>query len=116
MGISLQPVPEEMTRVVNIMCNDCERRDENRRWHFLGVRCNGCMSFNTNVEHIVLHGRDAAVFLGRLEANNANAVGVPASIVTQGGASNNDLMDEDMPSAQETSSGSSHDTNPFPPF
>ena len=30
MSISLQPVPEEMVQVVNMICNDCEKRDENR--------------------------------------------------------------------------------------
>ncbi|EEC45936.1 predicted protein, partial [Phaeodactylum tricornutum CCAP 1055/1] len=47
MGIALQPVPPEMARIVNIVCNDCENRDHTRRWHFLGVRCHTCMSFNT---------------------------------------------------------------------
>jgi len=60
MGISLQPVPPEMARVVTIMCNDCEERDENRQWHFLGVQCRKCTSFNTNVEKITLMGREAA--------------------------------------------------------
>jgi len=64
MGIALQPVPPEMARVVSIVCNDCEVRDENRRWHFLGVQCNECGSFNTTVERTTLMGREAAVFLG----------------------------------------------------
>jgi RING finger/CHY zinc finger protein 1 len=60
MGISLQPVPPEMARVVTIICNDCEERDENRQWHFLGVQCRNCTSFNTSVEKITLMGRPAA--------------------------------------------------------
>ena len=52
---------------------------------FLDVRCNGCMSFNTNFEQIVLHGCDAAVFLDRLEVNNANVAGVPTSTLTSRG-------------------------------
>lgn len=59
-SISLQPVPPEMARLVTIMCNDCEERDENRQWHFLGVQCRKCSSFNTTVEQITLLGREAA--------------------------------------------------------
>ena len=64
MGIALQPVPPEMARVVTIVCNDCEERDEDRRWHFLGVQCNKCGSFNTTVEATTLIGHAAAAFLG----------------------------------------------------
>ena len=78
----MQPVPEDMARLVNIFCNDCEERDEERRWHFLGVRCNHCTSFNTNVEQIVMHGRDAAAYLDQLEASREQTNGVPSSIVT----------------------------------
>ena len=63
MGIALQPVPDEMSRVVNICCIDCEAKEFNRRWHFLGVRCNNCHSFNTTVEQIVKQGAAAAAFL-----------------------------------------------------
>lgn len=70
-GISLQPVPPEMARVVIIICNDCGEQDENRRWHFLGVQCNTCSSFNTTVERTSLIGREAAAFLG----NNLGQVG-----------------------------------------
>ena len=59
MGISLQPVPPEMARVVTIICNDCEEVQENRQWHFLGVQCLECSSFNTIVEKITLMGREA---------------------------------------------------------
>lgn len=68
MGIALQPVPPELARVVTIICNDCEERDADRRWHFLGVRCFNCLSFNTSVERTTLTGRDAAAFLDELEA------------------------------------------------
>eukprot|EP00549_Striatella_unipunctata_P020450 CAMPEP_0118721104 /NCGR_PEP_ID=MMETSP0800-20121206/30525_1 /TAXON_ID=210618 ORGANISM="Striatella unipunctata, Strain CCMP2910" /NCGR_SAMPLE_ID=MMETSP0800 /ASSEMBLY_ACC=CAM_ASM_000638 /LENGTH=164 /DNA_ID=CAMNT_0006628907 /DNA_START=899 /DNA_END=1393 /DNA_ORIENTATION=+ len=64
MGIALQPIPPELARVVSIICNDCEERDEDRRWHFLGVQCLGCTSFNTTVERTTLMGREAAAFLG----------------------------------------------------
>jgi RING finger/CHY zinc finger protein 1 len=64
MGIALQPVPPEMARVVHISCNDCAHRDEDRRWHFLGVQCLKCSSFNTTVEKTVLMGKEAAAYLG----------------------------------------------------
>jgi RING finger/CHY zinc finger protein 1 len=69
MGIALQPVPAELARVVNIACNDCEKKDYERRWHFLGVRCMHCQSFNTQVEQILLQGLEAADFLDRQEAD-----------------------------------------------
>ncbi|EJK51254.1 hypothetical protein THAOC_29589 [Thalassiosira oceanica] len=47
MGIALQPVPPDMTRLVDILCIDCEERSANQRWHFLGVQCHSCNSFNT---------------------------------------------------------------------
>ena len=80
-GIALQPVPRDMARVVNIVCNDCESAGANRRWHFLGVRCMECLSFNTSVEQIVMHGADAADYLDEIEAAQAReANGVPANI------------------------------------
>jgi hypothetical protein len=85
MGIALQPVPPDMARMVNIFCNDCEQNDTNRRWHFLGVRCMKCLSFNTTCEEIVMQGRDAAVFMDELDASNANEHGVPLNISFGGG-------------------------------
>ncbi|CAB9515124.1 CHY zinc finger domain-containing protein 1 [Seminavis robusta] len=67
MGIALQPVPADLARVVTILCYDCEQRDDNRRWHFLGVRCSNCLSFNTTVERTTIMGRDAAAFLDELD-------------------------------------------------
>lgn len=67
MGIALQPVPPEMARAVTITCNDCEISDDDRRWHFLGVRCMHCMSFNTTVERTSLTGREAAAYLDELD-------------------------------------------------
>lgn len=64
MGIALQPVPPDLARVVTIVCNDCEERDENRRWHFLGVQCLKCTSFNTIIETTQYVGLEAAAFLG----------------------------------------------------
>jgi hypothetical protein len=62
-GVSLQPVPPELARVVNIVCNDCEQTDSGRAWHFLGVQCRNCDSFNTVVDRIVLSGQEAHDFL-----------------------------------------------------
>jgi RING finger/CHY zinc finger protein 1 len=115
MGIALQPVPPDMARCVNIICNDCEVHDANRRWHFLGVRCMSCMSFNTSVEQIVKHGRDAAVFLDQLEQRRAGAGGVPVNIsmlsIAQndgeggsGGGGGGAAMDEDPPDHHDTGS------------
>jgi len=64
MSIALQPVPLELQKVVDITCIDCEREDKNRQWHFLGVQCNFCSSFNTNVDEITMTGQDAVEFLG----------------------------------------------------
>lgn len=64
MGIALQPLPADMARVVDIICNDCEERSVNQRWHFLGVQCQKCKSFNTTVERTVLVGQEAADFFG----------------------------------------------------
>lgn len=64
MGIALQPVPADMARVVDILCNDCEEKGTNQRWHFIGVQCLKCTSFNTTVERTVLFGQEAADYLG----------------------------------------------------
>lgn len=113
MGIAFQPVPPEMARVVNIFCNDCEQSDSNLRWHFLGVRCQQCFSFNTAVEQIVMQGRDAAAYLDQLEAQRSAEAGfgIPANIsmptavrnlrtMTQASLliNRSDSMDEDFPS------------------
>jgi hypothetical protein len=67
MGIALQPVPPEMARAVTIICNDCEERQEDRRWHFLGVQCHRCSSFNSTVERTTLIGHAAAEYLDKLD-------------------------------------------------
>jgi len=68
MGIALQPVPPDLARVVTITCNDCEERDRDRRWHFLGVQCMKCSSFNTSVDVTQLVGHEAAAFLGDVDS------------------------------------------------
>jgi hypothetical protein len=62
-SVALQPVPPELARVVNITCNDCEINAHALAWHFLGVQCNNCQSFNTVVDEIVLSGEEAHEFL-----------------------------------------------------
>jgi RING finger/CHY zinc finger protein 1 len=62
--IALQPVPAEMSRVVDILCIDCDEKCENQRWHFLGVQCQKCSSFNTAVERTIFSGQEAYDFLG----------------------------------------------------
>jgi len=63
MGIELQPVPPDLAKAVTIICNDCERTEDNRAWHFLGVQCRSCTSFNTVVERITKVGAEAHAFL-----------------------------------------------------
>jgi Zinc-ribbon/Ring finger domain len=58
-GIAMQPLPLELARVVDITCNDCEESHTGRAWHFLGVQCHSCSSFNTVVDRLVLSGEDA---------------------------------------------------------
>lgn len=132
MGIALQPVPREMARLVNIICFDCSQRDYERRWHFLGVRCMNCLSFNTNVEQIILQGPEAADFLDAQDAARGEETnGVPPTIsalalaASWGNGDDDDdedddeddlmMMDEDdgnAPSGVDTSSGT-HTTSDF---
>ena len=67
LGVAMQPVPPAFAKVVSIKCIDCERKESNRSWHFLGVQCNFCTSFNTAVERITLTGLEAATFLATIE-------------------------------------------------
>jgi hypothetical protein len=62
-GVRLQPVPPELARVVNISCIDCEQSEDARAWHFLGIQCRNCSSFNTVVDRIVMSGEEASEFL-----------------------------------------------------
>lgn len=64
--IQQQPIPPDQTRCVDISCNDCEIRDKNRRWHFLGVQCRHCGGFNTSFE-IKMTGMDAYKYLNELD-------------------------------------------------
>mmetsp|Transcript_9095 Transcript_9095/g.19504 ORF Transcript_9095/g.19504 Transcript_9095/m.19504 type:complete len:675 (+) Transcript_9095:210-2234(+) len=84
MGIALQPVPPDLARVVTMTCIDCGEQDKDRRWHFLGVQCMKCSSFNTTVDVTQLVGKEAAAFLG--DVDNAPPDGAHAAF---SGASGN---------------------------
>lgn len=64
--IAEHPMPADLQRIVDIMCNDCEAKSPRRQWHFLGIQCPDCNSFNTVVEQVLSSGADAL-------ANNPNA-------------------------------------------
>jgi RING finger and CHY zinc finger domain-containing protein 1 len=54
--IADHPMPPDLQRVVDIICNDCENRSSQQQWHFLGIQCPRCSSFNTVVEQVVSSG------------------------------------------------------------
>lgn len=54
--IAEHPMPSDLQRVVDIMCNDCETKSPNLQWHFLGIQCPQCSSFNTVVEQVLSSG------------------------------------------------------------
>jgi RING finger and CHY zinc finger domain-containing protein 1 len=62
-SIAMQPIPPEMARVVSLTCNDCESTEDARAWHFLGMQCSKCQTFNTVVDRIHLTGEEAHEFL-----------------------------------------------------
>jgi RING finger/CHY zinc finger protein 1 len=68
-AIRLQPVPSEYVKVVTIFCNDCEKKGIHRPWHFLGVQCIECLSFNTSIVETELSGEAAVAFLRGSESH-----------------------------------------------
>ena len=54
--IAEHPMPSDLQRVVDIMCNDCETKSSSLQWHFLGIQCPQCNSFNTVVEQVLSSG------------------------------------------------------------
>lgn len=54
--IAEHPMPGDLQRIVDIMCNDCEMKSHRRNWHFLGIQCPNCNSFNTVVEQVLSTG------------------------------------------------------------
>ena len=69
-GIVLQPLPPELARVVNITCIDCEQSEDARAWHFIGIQCRNCSSFNTVVDRIIMSGEEANDFLEALQTRS----------------------------------------------
>jgi HRD ubiquitin ligase complex, ER membrane component len=67
--IAEQPLPPELTRCVDVICNDCGTRDENRRWHYLGVQCRKCGTFNTS-HNTKMQGVEAHEYLSALETEH----------------------------------------------
>jgi len=55
--IAEHPMPGDLQRIVDIMCNDCETKSHRRNWHFLGIQCPSCNSFNTVVEQVCSTGQ-----------------------------------------------------------
>ena len=70
--IAAQPLPPDQARCVDIVCNDCHSKQENRRWHYLGVGCNECGSFNTT-HTIKSVGVEADNYLNKLDNERENA-------------------------------------------
>jgi RING finger/CHY zinc finger protein 1 len=53
--IASQPMPPDLAKNVDILCYDCNSKSYQLSWHFLGVQCPSCESFNT-----VLMNRDTS--------------------------------------------------------
>uniref|UniRef100_A0A7S3QBM3 RING-type domain-containing protein n=1 Tax=Chaetoceros debilis TaxID=122233 RepID=A0A7S3QBM3_9STRA len=81
MDIAMQPLPPDQARVVDIICNDCECKEENRRWHYLGVQCRNCSSFNTS-HNATMFGVEADTFLASVESAHPPNVPLMANIQT----------------------------------
>lgn len=47
--IAANPLPSRLSRYVLIYCHDCEAKDQRRPFHFLGIQCAKCCSFNTTI-------------------------------------------------------------------
>lgn len=90
MGIALQPVPPELCKVVTVKCNDCEDVQVNRAWHFLGVQCGRCESFNTVVERITMMGQEAHDFMLRENMPQVSGVSGNGDGSSGGGNASND--------------------------
>ncbi len=46
--INTNSIPEELKKKVDILCNDCEKKS-NIDFHFAGLKCDNCNSFNTQI-------------------------------------------------------------------
>lgn len=43
------PLPQDLRSLVDIQCGDCFTTSTDRQWHFIGVQCPKCTSFDTIV-------------------------------------------------------------------
>jgi Zinc-ribbon len=43
------PIPTAVETMVDIHCSDCGGASFNRKWHFMGVQCPTCTSFDTTI-------------------------------------------------------------------
>lgn len=59
--IAEHPMPADLQRIVDIMCNDCEAKSHRQQWHFLGIQCPRCSSFNTVVEQVLSTGGESTL-------------------------------------------------------
>lgn len=46
--ILLNQLPEEIKKKVNITCFDCSHKSSDVDWHFIGLKCKSCGSYNTS--------------------------------------------------------------------
>ena len=75
--IAEHPMPSDLQRVVDIMCNDCETKSSSLQWHFLGIQCPQCSSFNTVVEQVLSSGPIGTTTHPTGGSNNNDAVAPP---------------------------------------
>jgi RING finger and CHY zinc finger domain-containing protein 1 len=73
--IAEHAMPPDLQRIVDIMCNDCEVKSHNRQWHFLGIQCPNCNSFNTVVENVVSTAADQMTQQGQSQEPPPNLGG-----------------------------------------
>ena len=73
--IAEHPMPADLQRVVDIMCNDCETKSHGLNWHFLGIQCPNCNSFNTVVEQVLSSGTDGNTNGTNPNQNESNGPG-----------------------------------------
>jgi hypothetical protein len=48
------PIPTAVETMVDIHCSDCDGTSFNRKWHFMGVQCPTCTSFDTTILPVVI--------------------------------------------------------------
>jgi len=105
--IEMQPMPQDLSKIVTIICNDCERRSVDRPWHILGVQCSHCRSFNTAIEATTLTGEAA------FSASAAHGDGDDVVAPIQAGESSGESFSFTQPrhSGEDESSSTSEEEN-----